>query len=431
MFRAWDHDSGGSVAVKVFPPGSAAATRGGNREGEVLTGIRHVGLVGVRDCGIDRDGCPFVVMDFVEGESLSGRLRRGPLPAGVVVDLGAVLAAALAHVHARGIVHRDVKPGNVLLDEAGRPWLADFGLARFVDATRVTATCVTATGVVQGTAAYLAPEQVRGETVGPAADVYALGLVLLEAIKGRREYEGGALESAMARLKRTPYVPPDVPDPLGRALRRMTLTEPTDRPTAAEVAAILGEPAAPDDLVVGPAWRAPARWLGPVGALAVLATAVVGGAVLLGGGDAGGHTGGGARAEVGPAPAAPAVAGAAAVPSAALAPPITGSAAAPSGAAAPAPAAAGARRRVRRPHRQAGPCRRPVLPCASSRPRQSRKRPGGIGPRTRDLAVRTPRRARATRTTALEPTTRARARATARARARATATGKGKGKGKG
>ena len=76
VFRAWDRVGGGSVAIKVFPPGSAAATRGGNREGEVLTGIRHVGLVAVRGSGIDRDGCPFVVMDFIEGESLSGARRR-------------------------------------------------------------------------------------------------------------------------------------------------------------------------------------------------------------------------------------------------------------------------------------------------------------------------------------------------------------------
>jgi hypothetical protein len=305
VFRAWDHDGGGTVAVKVFPPGSAAATRGGNCEGEVLSGIRHIGLVAVRDCGTDRDGCPFVVMDFVEGESLSARLRRGPLPAESVVDLGAVLAAALAHVHARGIVHRDVKPGNVLLDEAGRPRLTDFGIARFVDATRVTAT-----GVVQGTAAYMAPEQVRGETVGPAADVYALGLVLLEALTGRREYDGGALESALARLNRIPHVPSEVPDPLGAALRRMTLTEPTDRPRAAEVAAMLGEPRAPVGLVLKPGWRALARRLGPVGALAVLAAAVVGGAVLLGGGDAERHTGGDAHLEVRPTPVAPAVTGA-------------------------------------------------------------------------------------------------------------------------
>ena len=327
VFRAWDHDGGGTVAVKVFPPGSAAVTRGGTCEGEVLSGIRHIGLVTVRDCGIDRDGCPFVVMDFVEGESLSARLRRGPLPTESVVDLGAVLAAALAHVHARGIVHRDVKPGNVLLDEAGGPRLTDFGIARFVDATRVTAT-----GVVQGTAAYMAPEQVRGETVGPAADVYALGLVLLEALTGRREYDGGALESALARLNRIPHVPSEVPDPLGAALRRMTLTEPTDRPRATEVAAMLGEPRAPVDLVLKPGWRALARRLGPVGALAVLAAAVVGGAVLLGG-DAERHTGGDARLKVRPAPVAPALVGSAAVPSAALVPP------APSVVAAPARAA--------------------------------------------------------------------------------------------
>ena len=109
----------------------------------------------------------------------------------------------------------------------------------------------------------------------------------------------------------------------------------------------MGEPLAPDDLMVSPAWRAPARWLGPVGALAVLATAVVGGAVLLGGGDAGRHTGVGERLEVGPAPAAPAVAGSAAVPSAAVAPPIAGSAAAPSVAAAPALAAVARARPIR------------------------------------------------------------------------------------
>ena len=99
----------------------------------------------------------------------------------------------------------------------------------------------------------------------------------------------------MARLSRMPHVPSDVPDPLGTALRRMTLTEPTDRPTAAEVGAILGEPRAPVDLVMGTGWRAHARRLGPVGALAVLAADVVGGAVLLGGGDAGKRPGGAAR----------------------------------------------------------------------------------------------------------------------------------------
>ena len=305
VFRAWDHEGGGSVAVKIFPSGSATSSRSGSREHEVLTGIRHPGLVEVRDSGVDDDGRPFVVMDFVEGESLAARLRRGPLPAGAVLEMGAVLADALAHVHARGIVHRDIKPGNVLLDGAGRPWLADFGIARIVDATRVTAT-----GVVVGTAAYMAPEQVRGEAVGPAADVYALGLVLLEAVTGRREYEGGAVESALARLNRGPRVPSEVADPLAAAVRRMTRTEPAERPTAAHAAVALGEQ--DPGLAADPARRGLARRLVPIAAVAVLATTAFGGALLVGGG---GQTGAGASpTDTGSGPTTAAVAPPVAVP---------------------------------------------------------------------------------------------------------------------
>jgi hypothetical protein len=254
-------------------------------------------------------------MDFIEGESLAARLRRGPVPPTVVAELGTTLAAALAHVHERGIVHRDIKPGNVLLDEDGRPWLADFGIARIVDATRVTAT-----GVVVGTAAYMAPEQVRGEAVGPAADVYALGLVLLEAVTGRREYDGGALESALARLNRSPRVPSDVPDPLAATIRRMTLGEPAERPSAEQVAAALAEP--PPDRTDPPP-RHVGRRLAPVGALVVLATTALGGALLLGAGGTGGagsQAGGAAGPDFGSAPSGVPAAPQAAAPPAPVAP---------------------------------------------------------------------------------------------------------------
>jgi uncharacterized membrane protein YgcG len=279
VYRARDDVGDTTVAVKIFPAGSGAGPGGdGSQELAVLSGMRHPALVGVRDSGVDDEGRPFVVMDFVEGQSLAARLRDGVLSVPAAVRLGAVLADALAHVHARGIVHRDVKPGNVLLDGEGRPQLTDFGIARLVDATRVTAT-----GLVVGTAAYMAPEQVRGEVVGPPADVYALGLLLLEAVTGRREFEGGALESAIARLHRDPVVPPEISEPLGSVIRRMTATDPAQRPAASAAAAALraGPPAARRRPLEGPL----ARRLISAGAFASLAASVVAGMVLLTGAD--------------------------------------------------------------------------------------------------------------------------------------------------
>jgi hypothetical protein len=164
----------------------------------------------------------------------------------------------------------------VLLDGDGRAQLSDFGIARLVDATRVTAT-----GLVVGTAAYMAPEQVRGEVVGPPADVYALGLVLLEAVSGRREFEGGALEAAIARLHRDPVVPTSVPEPLASTIRGMTAPDPADRPVASEIAAALRRPAGRRRPLEGPL----ARRLVSAGAFASLAASAVAGMVLLSGAD--------------------------------------------------------------------------------------------------------------------------------------------------
>jgi serine/threonine protein kinase len=196
--------------------------------------LSHPSLVQVYDAGTDASGRPWVVMEFIQGETLADALKRGPLPLGQVCEIGIAVAEALDHVHAMGLVHRDVKPANVLLKTGGGAKLTDFGIARLVDAARVTST-----GLMVGTASYLAPEQVAGEPVGPATDVYALGLLLLEAITGSREYDGPVVEAAMARLHRDPVLPLSLPAGWSSLLTAMTTRHPADRPSAAEVAGVL------------------------------------------------------------------------------------------------------------------------------------------------------------------------------------------------
>jgi serine/threonine protein kinase len=224
------------VAIKLYRPDGTAIRLQQQRELEALARLDHPGLVTLHDGGTEPgpDGRTYVITDLVEGPTLATRMQHGPLPVGEIRTLAATLAGALAHVHARGFVHRDVKPANILLDHGREPRLADFGIARALDGT-----VATATGAVAGTAAYLAPEQVRGETVGPPADVYALGLVLIEARTGHREYPGAMVESATARLYRRPGVPEGLPPDLAALLSAMTHPDPAARPNAAVVAAAL------------------------------------------------------------------------------------------------------------------------------------------------------------------------------------------------
>ena len=271
--RARDVRRGISVAVKVFRHRSPSwESSQQSQEIAALTRLHHPGLIALRDGGTD-GGFPFVVTELVEGVTLAERIASGPLPVEEVCSVGAQLASALAHVHARGFVHRDVKPTNVIVARNGRPRLADFGIARVVDAT-----VSTTDGRVIGTPAYLAPEQVRGDDVGPPADVYALGLVLVEAVTGRREYNGSMFEAAAARLFRSPAVPTDLPRGLADVLRAMTDRDPHRRPSASEVATLLA----------GAARRSggrPTRWAvdrGPVGVGVLLAAAVFGGSVAYG-----------------------------------------------------------------------------------------------------------------------------------------------------
>jgi len=157
-----------------------------------------------------------------------------------VADVGAQIADALSYVHGHSIVHRDVKPENILVADVPTlgytvmAKLADFGVAQFIDGSRLTSD-----GAIMGTAAYISPEQARGEEIGTSSDVYSLGLVLLEALRGEREYTGSAIEAALARLHRPPHIPEDLPEQWQTLLAAMTSTDPAVRPTAHDVAATM------------------------------------------------------------------------------------------------------------------------------------------------------------------------------------------------
>ncbi|MEA5360112.1 serine/threonine-protein kinase [Amycolatopsis sp., V23-08] len=253
VYRAYDLRLDRQVAVKIYDRGAVALDqRRRLREMSIQGSIAHPGVVALHDSGIEH-GRTFLVMQLVEGENLAERLLGGPMTADEVTALATGLTEALAHVHALRVVHRDLKPANVFLSADG-PLIGDFGIAHALDTTHITGT-----GVIPGTAAYLAPEQVAGEPAGPAADVYALGLILLECLTGEREYQGTMVEAAMARLARPPRIPDGLPPALTHTLRRMTHREPADRPSAAEVLRLLRTPpstlpsAAPD--ARPPRWR--------------------------------------------------------------------------------------------------------------------------------------------------------------------------------
>ncbi|MGW0600476.1 serine/threonine-protein kinase [Streptomyces sp. NPDC002776] len=215
------------VAVKVFRPDGAADTEERfDSEGRLLAQLQHPGLITVYDCGRD-DATPYLVMELVRGTTLRRRITEAPLAPAAACRIGAALASALAHVHRAGVVHRDVKPANILLDEEGAPHLTDFGISRLLGTTAHTVT-----GALVGTAAYMAPEQVLGRGAGPAADIYSLGLVLIECIKGELEYDGAPLEAAIARLHRPPVMPPDIPAALAELLEAMTDADESRRPDA-------------------------------------------------------------------------------------------------------------------------------------------------------------------------------------------------------
>jgi serine/threonine protein kinase len=235
VYRAHDQQLDRRVALKVF--GAVAADHSDAAriasETRLLASVAHPSLVTLFDAKLDANPS-FLAMEFIDGTTLRKRIAAGPLAPHEAAPLAAELAEALHVIHARGIVHRDVKPSNVLLRPAAVPngapraTLADFGIAYLVDSARVTQT-----GMLVGTAAYLSPEQARGETPTPSTDVYALGLVLLEALTGRRAYAHATPQEALiARLTRSPEIPADLPEDWRGLLAAMTAKDAAHRPDA-------------------------------------------------------------------------------------------------------------------------------------------------------------------------------------------------------
>ena len=245
VHRATDENLGRVVAVKLFRPSVQEDDdyRRQHTETLLLATLNHPGLVTLLDAGVhqDDDGrvLSYLVMELVDGPDLRRTLKSGPLPPVSVASLGADLADALAYVHSQGVIHRDVKPANILLypqdhDSRLYPKLTDFGIARMVEAT-----VATAHGATIGTANYLSPEQAQGGAVHPSTDIYSLGLVLLESLTGEKAFPGPIVEAAVARLLRDPEIPAALGEDWVELLRAMTARLPDVRPAAHEAAAAL------------------------------------------------------------------------------------------------------------------------------------------------------------------------------------------------
>ncbi|HBP19087.1 MAG TPA: hypothetical protein DEA08_15035, partial [Planctomycetes bacterium] len=234
VFRAWDASVGREVALKLIERVDATRLARFARESEALGRLRHPGIVPVHAAG-EHEGRPYLVMDLVDGESLATRLEReGPLPLPAASALIAELADAIAHAHEMGVLHRDLKPDNVLLDREGRVLLTDFGLARLHRSD------LSKTGQILGTPGYFAPELAQGSegNAAEAVDVYGLGATLYACLTARPPHVGETLaEVLVSTLERMPPLPsslrPDGDARLDALCRACLARDPARRPASA------------------------------------------------------------------------------------------------------------------------------------------------------------------------------------------------------
>ena len=238
VWRAEDLVLARPVAVKLLQPGYASHPQTLARfraEARHAGSLTHPAIAQVYDYGESGPaGAPYLVLELVDGPSLAGSLAAGPLGSAAAMDVVAQVAAGLAAAHAAGLVHRDVKPANLLMGRDGSVKITDFGIAHAAGSAPITQV-----GTLVGTPAYLAPERAAGQPATPASDVYSLGIVAFECLTGTLPFQGTPLEIASAsRRQPLPPLPPAVPAAVAALVTDLTAKDPADRPgSAAEVAA--------------------------------------------------------------------------------------------------------------------------------------------------------------------------------------------------